>query len=538
MKKKRFFLAVLCSFGLGSAFARQSDNGDGTYTNPPLYADFPDPDIIRVGEDFYFATTTFANVPSLTILRSQDLVNWEYCSHVIPRLEGRDAYDLKGGNAYRNGVFAPSLRHHQGVFYCVVTPNGADQHTRIYSARDPRGPWTMRELDRSAFDPGLFFDDDGTGYIVTSGGWDGTATLLTLDSGYTRVISSEKIHYNRGAEGSKLVRRGEWYYLFNAIPRRLGLTVSRAKNLRGPWETRDQIDDRTGGHQGAIVDLPDGRDYGFVMVDAPYPGRMTNISPVFWKDGWPVWGTPEAPGRVPEKALKPIQGKAVAKPATSDSFDAPTLGLQWQWNHNPDDSRWSLSERKGWLRLRPTKSEDFWTARNTLTQKGWGPWSRGEITLDLSRLRAGDVCGFGTLGKFNGHIAITCGGDGKLSLGMNLIEDTTEGVKTEVRVALSPLGAKKIHLRTDLDLVAGKGACAYSLDDRTWHNLGGDFPIRFDWRTGTFQGPQYAIFCYNPQPGEGFADVADFRFSDDPGRPASLPSARHPRPGPGPRRQK
>ena len=498
-------------------YAWQSDNGDGTYTNPVLHADFPDPDIIRVGEDFYFATTAFANVPGLTIRHSKDLVNWRYLSHVVEKLDGSENYDMKGGAAYRGGVFAPSLRFHKGMFYCVVTPNGQGQKTRIYTSKDPKGPWTMNELDRPAFDPGFFIDDDSKGYIVTSGGWDGTATLLTLNDDYTKVVSEQKIHFNKGAEGSKLVKRGEWYYLFNAIPGRLALTVSRAKDIHGPWETKEQIDDKTGGHQGAIVDLPDGRDYGFVMIDKPFPGRMTNISPIFWQDGWPVWGTKENPGRVPDKAPKPIQGKPIAVPATTDSFDGPELAPQWQWNHNPDDSRWSLTERKGWLRLKPTMSDAFWTARNTLTQKGWGPWSRGEVMFDLTKLKPGDVCGFGTLGKFNGHISVTCGSDGKPALGMSVIEDNAEeGQKTDVRVKSVPYSGRQIHLRTDMNLETGKAVCAFSTDGKDWKELGGGFEVRYDWRTGTFQGPQFAIFCFNPDPGDGFVDVAGFRFSDKP----------------------
>jgi beta-xylosidase len=116
--------------------------------------------------------------------------------------------------------------------------------------------------------------------------------LLSLNADLTAGPGEQTIHYNQGAEGSKLIKRGDWYYLFNAIPRRLALTVSRAKSLTGPWETRDQIDDTTGGHQGALVDLPDGGWYGFVMRDAGAIGRVTNISPVFWQDDWPVWGTP------------------------------------------------------------------------------------------------------------------------------------------------------------------------------------------------------------------------------------------------------
>ena len=512
-------LGLVCALPLQ---ARVSDQGDGTYLNPPLYADYPDPDIIRVKDDFYFVTTTFVNTPGLRLLHSKDLVNWSIIAHLEPRLSGHPAYDMEGEVAYRGGVFAPSLRYRDGVFYVAVTINGRGGKTRIYRATDPRGPWTMNELDRAAFDPGLFFDDDGHAYIFTSGGWDGTVTLLTLDRDLTKVIASEKIYFNRGAEGSKVVKRHGYYYLFQAVPSRLALVVSRAKSLRGPWETRPQIDDRTGGHQGAIVDLPDGSDYGFVMRDDRFAGRMTHISPVHWADNWPVWGTIDSPGRVPDKAPKPIPGHPIVRPPTSDEFSAPKPGLQWQWNHNPDDARWSLTERPGWLRLKPTRAKEFWLARNTLTQKGQGPWSRGEVKLDLSGLRPGDVCGFGALGKHCGHIVVSREADGRLVLGMNVIEDKADaGRTTEVRASALPFAADEIYLRMDMDLATGRGRCAYRATGFEWNELGGEFPLGYDWRVGTFQGPQYAVFCYNPEPGSGWVDVDAFRFTDDPARPVS-----------------
>ena len=310
------WLAALSLCVPPAAFA--GDNGDGTYTNPPIYADFPDPDIIRVGEDFYFITTTFANSPGLTLLHSKDLVNWEYASHVVSRLDGDERFDLKQGGAYRHGMFAASLRYHQGTFYVAVTPVG--QNTRIYTSKDVKGPWAYHTLDREAFDPALFIEPDGRAYIATSGGWDGTVTLLELSSDLKTVTSARKVHYYKGAEGSKLVKRGEYYYLFNALPSKLALVVSRAKSLYGPWETRTQIDDRSGGHQGALVDLADGSWYGFVMVDAGPIGRMTNISPVFWEDDWPVWGSREAPGRVPAVARKPIPGGPALGLGASDEL--------------------------------------------------------------------------------------------------------------------------------------------------------------------------------------------------------------------------
>jgi beta-xylosidase len=477
--------------------------------NPLLYADYPDPDIIRVGEDFYFATTTFANSPGLTILHSQDLVNWRIVSHVIPRLEGREQYDLKDGTAYRMGVFAPSLRHHNGTFYIVVTP--VKQNTRVYYAKAIAGPWQYHELDRAAFDPGLHIEPDGTGYIATSGGWDGHVTLLRLNTDFSQVVDAREILYYKGVEGSKVIRRGEWYYVFNALPEKLALTCSRSKSLYGPYETIPSLDDTRGGHQGAIVDLPDGRWYGFIMKDCGAVGRMTYLSPIFWKDDWPIWGTSEAPGRVPPVAPKPIQGKPLWEPATSDDFESTTLGLQWQWNHNPDNTRWSLMERSGWLRLRATSSVDFWHARNTLTQKGQGPASCGEVKLDLRELKPGDVCGFGTLGKVNGHIAAQCQADGAVTLAMNVMVD---GGAAEARVVTKPIARGDLYLRASLDFVRNKGACAYSLDGSHWTDLGGEFDLAFDWRTGTFQGEQFAIFCYNSNPEGGYVDVDWFRLQE------------------------
>ncbi|MFZ6756323.1 glycoside hydrolase 43 family protein [Undibacterium sp. Ji50W] len=509
-------MMVLCMFhiGMSDAQARSGDNGDGTYTNPPLYADYPDPDIIRVGEDFYFVSTTFANSPGLTLLHSKDLVNWEFASHIVSKLNGMEQYDLKNGNAYRGGLFAASLRYYQGTFYAVVTP--VKQNTRVYYSKDVKGPWAYHELDRAAFDPAMFIEPDGKGYIATSIGSDGTVNLLSLSSDYSKVTDSRKIHYIKGAEGSKLVKRGGYYYLFNALPSTLTLIVSRAKSLSGPWESHAQIDDRTGGHQGGIVDLPDGNWYGFVMVDAGPIGRMTNISPIFWEDDWPVWGSKDAPGQVPAVAPKPILGKPITKLATSDDFSAQTLGMQWQWNHNPDDSLWSLRERRGFLRLEATKASEFWAARNTLTQKGQGPWSRGEVEVDVSNVLAGDVCGFGTMGKFNGHITVQRDAADKLFLSMEVIEDTAIGRQTEVRVSSRPINVSKIHLRTDMDFRKNKAEVAYSLDGRTWNVLGGSFDLGYDWRTGTFQGQQFALFCYNPRPDQGYIDVDSFRFTDQP----------------------
>ncbi|HXH15736.1 MAG TPA: glycoside hydrolase 43 family protein [Sphingomonas sp.] len=513
--------ALLLAGTAASSQVWRSDQGTGLFRNPVLFADYPDPDIIRVGSDYYFVSTTFANVPGITILHSRDLVNWTIVSHLADRLEGMPQYDLKNGNAYRNGLYASSLRYHAGTYYLATTPVG--QKTRIYYAKDVQGPWRHHELDREAFDPGLFIEPDGRAYIATASTADGTITLLSLDAALTHVVDARKIHYIKGAEGSKIIRRGEYYYLFNALPPRLALSVSRARSLFGPWETRDQIDDTTGGHQGALVDLPNGRWFGFVMEDSGAIGRMTNLSPVFWKDDWPIWGTPDAPGRVPRTAKKPIPGAPFAEPATSDDFATRRLGLQWQWNHNPDHSRWSLAERPGWLRLRPTIAHEFWSARNTLTQKGQGPASRADVKLDIRHLTAGDRCGFGTLGQFSANLTVEAGTGAAATLAMEVTEDTVDGAKTMTRARAALPRASAVWLRTDMDFTTDRGRLAYSLDGRRWTGLGGDFPLAFAWRTGTFQGEQFSLFCYAPIESRGWLDVDSFTLSAlPPGAPQKI----------------
>ena len=484
------------------------DNRDGTYTNPPLYADYPDPDIIRVGDDFYFASTTFANSPGLVLLHSQDLVNWETVGYVIDRLDGDPKYDMAGGTAYRNGVFAPSLRYHKGTFYVAVTPNG--KPTRIYYSRDIRGPWKHHVLGDSAFDPGLFFDDDGTPCLFTSGGWDGHVSRKTLSPDLDRVVATRKLFYVRGIEGSKALKINGWYYVFNALPARLSLMCSRTRRLDGPWETIRVLDDRTGGHQGAIVDLPDGRWYGFVMRDSGPIGRVTNICPITWKNDWPLWGEPDNLGRVPAQARKPITDHpAIARPISTD-FDGLRLPVDWQWNHNPDDTRWSLSERPGYLRLRPTPAPDFWHARNSLTHKGWGPTSCAVAKLDIAHLEPGDLAGLGMLGKSLATLAVRRSADGRAALTFS--SGVEHGAEIAPKASAEIGRAQVVHLALRMDFTLGKGRCGYSLDGKAFTAIGGEFPLLFDWRTGTFQGEQYAVFCYSPKPGAGYLDIDSIRF--------------------------
>ncbi len=487
---------------------------DQYYINPPIYADYPDPDIIRVGNDFYFTTTTFIDVPGLTILHSQDLVHWEIVTHLISQLTGSPNYNIGNGiQNYGNGVFASSIRYYNGTFYVVDQPNGQPTATIFYST-NIAGPWQSHQLNVGAFDPGLYIETNGTGYIVTAGGWQNNTTFLTLNSSFSQVIASTKITNGLGLEGSHVYKVGSYYYIFNSQPATGNLYVSRAPSLFGPYTFIKNLDNAHGGHQGGIVDMPDGSYYGFNMKDSGTIGRVTYISPIYWTNGWPVWGTSNAPGQIPDTAPMPIAGAPDYKILTSDDFSSPTLGLQWQFNHNPDKTRWSLTDRPGFLRLYPTTATNFWYARNTLIQKGQGPWSGAEVKFDLSNLQSGDICGLGALGKSNATIAVTCNSPGNYTLSQNVIVslDSTKTNLSTTTITTALYTNTTIFLRLGMDFIQNRGAVLYSADGRNWLQLGAQFNIAYDWLTGTFQGEQFAMFCYNSQPRTGYVDVDWFRF--------------------------
>lgn len=489
-----------------------ADNGDGTFTNPPLNADYPDPDIIRVGDDFYMVSTTFVNSPVLPVLHSKDLVNWTTIGNVIDRLEGDSRYDMVGGNLYRNGVFAPSIRYHNGKFYVAVQPNGTGQGLQIYQSQDPAAQWQLHQLNGGAFDPGLFFDDDGSPYVIYGGAWQNNIFLRRLTPDLDGFAGPEQvIHSNSfGLEGAHVIKRDGYYYLFSSRPGQLAMYVSRSTNLFGGWESRRVLDDASGsGHQGGVVQLANGDWYGFAMLDSGPVGRVTNISPVSWENGWPVWGDAN---RIPRVAAKPIAGHPIVVHPASTDFDDPDLPLDWRWNHNPDNSRWSLSERPGFLRLRATVAPDFWQARNTLTHKGFGPTSEMVVEMDISNLVAGQLAGLGMLGKGLATLAVERlpGGGTQLVLSTGVATATAGPVVEQATAELGAANTVYLALRMDFD--RAQGQTAFSVDGLKWTAIGEPFALLWDWATGTFQGEQYAVFNYGPAPSAGYVDVNRISF--------------------------
>jgi beta-xylosidase len=489
-----------------------ADNGDGTYTNPPLYADFPDPDIIRVKDDFYMVSTTFVNSPGLAVLHSKDLVNWSTIGNVIDRLQGHPGYDMSGGPLYRNGVFAPSIRYRNGTFYVAVQPNGTGQGLQIYHTQDPAGEWQLNQLSSGGFDPGLFFDDDGTPYVIHGGAWQNNITIRQLTPNLDGFAGANQVIHTHspGLEGVHAVKRGDYYYLFHSAPSQLAMYMSRSTSLFGGWETMRVIDDSSGsGHQGGIVQLPNGDWYGFAMLDSGPIGRVTNISPITWENDWPVWGNDNV---IPDQATKPIQGQPIIVHPRSTGFDDLTLPPDYRWNHNPDDSRWSLTERAGYLRLKPTVAPDFWNARNTLTYKGFGPTSEAVVEMDISNLQGGDVAGLGMLGKGLATLQVKRIAAGQSQLVLSTGTATANSGPTSEQATATLGAANTVYLLLRMDFIQNQGQTAYSLDGLNWNRIGNSFPLLWDWATGTFQGEQYAVFNYNAASSNGYVDINRITF--------------------------
>ena len=504
-KKSLAILLVLCLLFLQSVFVYgwQSDNGDGTFNNPPLYADYPDPSMIRVGNYFYLATSTFVGVPGLVILKSEDLVNWEIAGHCISSFTGNKAYDLEGGTKYGNGCFAPSIAYKDGTFYVAVTPNG--ERTRIYYAKDVAGPWNYHVLGGGYFDPCLFIDDDGTAYLAYGGAWENKISMVQLNSNLSATVGSSRVILSyRNIEGTHLVKANGRYYLFNAVPAQR-LVCSRANNVWGPYgETITLCTAGKGGHQGGIVDLPDGSYWGYLHQDDGAIGRPTRICPITWENGWPKFGRPGFIGQVESKYTKPIQNKPIKVPAASDEFNSDSLGLQWMWNHNPDNSKWSLTGSS--LRLKATTAKDFWHARNSLTQKGQGPVSTGTIKIDCSAMQPGDICGLGMLGDPRGYIAVT--------------RDPKRIIMTEeevVKATVNNITSNILYFRIEMNFMNKQAKFFWKDDNRDWQQLGPSITMGFDWQYGTFQGEQYAIMNFNPNGSSGYKDVDCLRLNDIPG---------------------
>lgn len=540
MKKRILGLAVACLLPMANIIADDYETMKlEKIQNPMLWADVPDPDVIRVGDTFYLVSTTMHLMPGAPVMASKDLKNWETVGYIFDRLIDSPKYDLLEGTAYGRGQWATSLKYHKGKFYALLAPNeqGSMGDTYIFSADKAEGPWHIVSRMRHFHDCSLFFDDDDRVYVIY-----GTGEMMELKPDLSDVIEGTHQHIfqreedERGLlEGSRVIKHNGKYYLLMishvyAPGKHRREVCYRADNIHGPYEKQVILESEFGGFsyeaQGTIVDSPDGDWYGIIFQDRGGVGRVLTVMPCRWINGWPMLG--DENGKVPETVRPLVSGQPTTSIVKSDDFSADKLGLHWQWNHNPIDEAWSLTERSGHLRLKTNRIVDnLYLAPNTLTQRMEGPMCSGSIVMDILKMKDGDRAGFAAFNSDTGALTIKKQGK-KLTLEMSemtveLTDRDKEVTKVEEKVVESvnlPSQTSRIWLRIDADFrptekKGGRDAANfyYSLDGKEWTKIGTtDYRMQFDWRR-FFMGTKFGIFCYATKKKGGYVDIDEFAYT-------------------------
>lgn len=514
-----------------------------TATNPLIWADVPDVAVIRVGKTYYMSSTTMHMSPGLPIMKSTDLVNWELVSYAYDILEDNDALSLsEGANAYGAGSWASSLRYHDGRFY-VSTFSHTSGKTHIYITTNIENkPWREIAFSPVLYDHSLFFDDDGRVYML-HGNNNLTLTELKPDlsgiqpNGFNEVIirdaslvASPRI--GLPAEGTQMRKIDGRYYVCNITwpPGDMRTQIlHRADRLEGPYEGRVILRDQ-GVAQGGLIDTPDGDWYAFLFKDYGAVGRVPFLVPMTWKDGWPKLGDN---GRVPTQLDIPDVSTGLGNLVTSDEFDRSeqvasdikaALGngryprsafpIAWQWNHNPDNRFWSLTDRPGFLRLTTGRVDTALPqARNTLTQRTFGPHSSASISMDISSMRDGDHAGLAALQQRYGYVGVK-----KTANATSIVMVRAESGEP-VELEAIPITQDTIHLRIDCDFTTRpeQARFYYSLDGDSWHAIGQ--PLDMAYTIPHFMGYRFALFNFATEQPGGHADFDFFRISDASPRP-------------------
>jgi len=539
------FLLIPAASADEPASGTWGDQGDGTYRNPILNADYPDVDVERLGDTYYMISSKQHMSPGMVLLESKDMVNWRTIGHVWDKLSWDPKYDGERMDGYRFGVWAGDLAYHDGCWYCyqIDFTNGL----YMSSADEVRGPWTKphRMLAKTRWtDPAVYWDDHARqAYLVCNFGRGKPGTDAAAAGNEIRLFrmswdgrelldEGRVIHRGAGAEAAKIYRiDGRWYVFlaqwFRPDPRRPDhpdadrgdrkqlVLRSQTDSIYGPYEVK-VVYERGNGvirscSQGALMQAPDGSwwyTHQLIQnIPAPFQGRPQMLQPVEWVDGWPMIGEDADGDGIGEPVLhhvKPIPGFPIAAPPTDDEFDSPRLGPQWEWNHNPRDGRWSLAERPGWLRLKasvPVGPGGFWGASGTISQRIMGT-GKGEATarFDLSGMRPGQRAGFV---RFGGVYHL---------LGVHVDDEGTRRLffDADGRVATGPVvDARTLWIRTTND--GDQAQFAWSTDGRTFGDFGPVFTVKF----GKWTGDRLGFFCWNDRAPEGHLDVDRFRYDYD-----------------------
>jgi len=510
--------------GLASGLSPSTTVLAAAARNPIIHADVPDMSIIRVGDAYYMSSTTMHMSPGLPIMRSKDLVNWNIVSYAYDTLDDLDELNLENGkNAYGRGSWASSIRYHDGTFY-VTSFSGTTGKTYIYTTKDiENGPWEAKSFAPSLHDHSLFFEDDGRIFMLY-----GVNNLrlveLTEDlsglkpGGLDQVVVANASavagrNIMLGAEGSQLFKVNGKYYLLNITWPRGGMRtvlIHRADNIAGPYEGRVALQDQ-GVAQGGLVDTPDGNWFGYLFQDHGSVGRIPYLVPVTWESGWPVLGVD---GKVPGSLDLPASRGLIPGIVDSDEFarkpgDTP-LPLVWQWNHNPDNTLWSLTARPGLLRLTTGRiASDILSARNTLTQRTIGPECTGATALDVSNMKDGDFAGLVLLQKNYGLVGV------RSERGSRKVVMINAGSGQPADVASVEVIQHMVYLKAECSFQdrADRARFFYRLDGEAWTQIGTELKMRYT--LPHFMGYRFGLFNFATKESGGHADFDYFRISDE-----------------------
>lgn len=493
------------------------DQGNGTYRNPILPADYSDIDCIRVGDDYYAVSSTFQYSPGFIILHSKDLVNWKIMGHAVKDITSiSPEMNWDKMNRYGRGIWAGAIRYHDNKFWIYF--GDPDMGYFMTTAKKAEGPWeplTHILAEKGWDDPCPFWDDDGQGYLIGTKFADNYKIhLFKMSSdGKSLIQESDKVIYqSKGSEANKVFKIQDTYYHFFSEVKSTGRVVmmERSKNIYGPYEGPKQLSyaqkEYHEPNQGGIVQTQKG-DWYFLThhgSSGDWAGRIMSLLPVNWIDGWPILGKADSNkiGSMVWQDKIPLKGKKITYPQTSDTFNNSELGLQWEWNYQPKTDNWSLTERKGWLRLRafrPIENGNLLKAGNTLTQRVIRTASSEVIVkLDLSGMSEGQKAGLTHFGSPNySSIGVS------FKNGIKKIEFDTKGeIKEDQKLETNQLWLKSSW---GLD---GLSKYEYSTDGKKFIVIGESYQLKW----GAYRGDRIGIYCYNDKEEKGFIDIDYFNY--------------------------
>ncbi|MFV0536440.1 MAG: glycoside hydrolase 43 family protein [Dysgonomonas sp.] len=539
MLTKRLLLITACAFVI-NVFAQKdvskvwvADLGNGKYKNPIIYADYSDPDLCRVGDDYYMTASSFNCIPGLPILHSKDLVNWTIIGYAISKMPDYASFKPDGVN-HGGSVWAPAIRYHKGEFYIYY--GDPDLGIFMTKTKDPAGEWEPLVLvkeGKGLIDSCPLFDEDGQVYLAHgfAGSRAGIKSLLAvtrLTPDGKKAIGESKIIYeghdiDPTVEGPKFYKRNGYYYIFapaGGVATGWQLAL-RSKDPFGPYERKVVLaqgkTDINGPHQGGWVDTTTGEDWFIHFQDVGALGRIAHLQPMEWKNDWPVIGVDKDGDGCGDPVLtykKPNVGKAypIATPLESDEFNTNQLGLQWQW-HGNNESWWSFTnQEKGVLSLysvpQPDNYKSLWDIPNLLLQKIPAPnfTATMKLTFVPDARFQGERSGLVVMGRDYSLISFTNKGDG-YTLSQIECKNADKG-KEEVVNASADVKDATIYLRVTVK-DGTTSAFSYSVDGKKFIPLGKPFAVR----EGQWIGAKIGTFCSRPVKGNdgGRVEIDWFR---------------------------